>query len=99
MEELRKEYKTIVKASVDLESEIECCVRQKETQNIQFTNLIKAEKKLQEVENLCKNILNNFEKYKILEDDIKEAIEMSHTNNYRKKQYELDKKYMKQGCK
>lgn len=94
-EELRKKYNSIIKAIDNSEAEIESMVRQKQMDTIDFSELIKAQSKLNNAEKLIRNILNNIEKYHILEIDIAKEIEVCKQNNYQKKQYEINKKYMK----
>ena len=94
-EDLRKRYKSIIKAIDNSEAEIESMVRQKQMDTIEFSEIIKAQAKLNNSEKLIRNILNNIEKYHILEIDIVKEIEICQQKSYQKKQHELNKKYMK----
>ena len=94
-ENLRNEYYGIIKTNENVEAEIECLVRQKLNNSQDFINLIEAQSKLKNAEKLLQNILQNIEKYNILKDEINKQKQIASQNKYKKKQYELNKKYNK----
>lgn len=95
IEKIKKDYAIIVKSIENIESEIDCIIRQKQMISSNFTELIKAQSKLISGEKLLRAILNNIEKYEIINFDIKKSIEVASQNNFQKKQHEIDKKYSK----
>lgn len=95
-EELSKKYESIINAIDNAEAEIESMVRQKQTETIDFSEMIKAQAKLNNAEKLIRNILDNFKKYEILNKKINLSIEVCRQCNFQKKQTQLNKKYRKE---
>lgn len=91
--ELKNKYEDVVKAIENAEAEINCMVRQKQTFNSFFKELIISQSKLERAEKLMLNILNNIEKYKIIEKDINNQLQIARQNSFQRKQYDLDKVY------
>lgn len=95
-EKLKNRYQDIIKAIEESEAEINSMVRQKQTLNSTFEELIIAQSKLKSAEKLVLNILNYIEKYEILEGDIDKQIQISRQNKFQRKQNVLDKMYGKE---
>lgn len=92
-ENLKNKYEDVVKGIENAEAEINSMVRQKQTLNSSFKELIIAQTKLESAEKLILEILNGIEKYKIIEKDVNNQLQVTKQKRFQRKQYDLDKIY------
>lgn len=97
--ELKNKYEDVVKAIENAEAEINSMVRQKQTLNSSFKELIIAQSKLESAEKLILEILNRIDKYKIMKKDINIQLQIAKQNRFQRKQYDLDKMYERKDTK
>lgn len=93
IKELNKQYEIIVRQNLNLDAEIDCIVRQKQQFSSNYTELIKAQSKLNDAEYLLRNILDDISKYIIIENDINQQLQIATQQEFQKKQFNINKKH------